>query len=218
MRRAVLFLMGVGCTQQTPESPCALDAANPNSIDEALDRIDALPEPTIPCLVASLHRPLPVETTSGSFSAQPAVGERSPRVFIRNTHLTISIVPDGSGLTLVEFGEITADGRTIKAELPFPVERPVDRSLAFTRIAAEDGTVCGLCHRDETLVEEGRFSSGPLRPTEDSVVAIERIQYERDTCDPDAEPDRCDLLAALLDHGEIYREPFPDEYPTIFGP
>lgn len=219
MRAAAVALLVLPACKDEGSSPCGpLDLDNPDSIDETFDRIDLLPEPTIPCLVQSLQRPLSIETSSGSFSAQPAVGERSPRVFVRSERLSLSISLDGSGLPLLELGELTEDGRTVKAEIAFPVEAPLDRSAPFDRIAAESGTVCGLCHIEEGAVAEGRFASRPLRPTDDDYVPLSRLSEEREICDPAVEPDRCALLAALVDHGELVRAPFPEGYPTIFGP
>ena len=55
----------------------------PQSIAETVTLINALPKPlTLPCFLESLARPLEMSATFSVVSAQPAVGHRSPRVFL----------------------------------------------------------------------------------------------------------------------------------------
>ncbi|MCA9490170.1 MAG: hypothetical protein KC621_09605 [Myxococcales bacterium] len=200
--------------------PAAL--ARPTTIEETFDLIDALPggpEIDVPCLLEALERPLYVELTMDTLSAQPAASPRSPRIFLRNAGLTLSVVPEGAGRPLLEFAEHQPSGLSIKAELHFPIEQPLDRRVAFERVLSDQvtiGTLCGLCHWDETQVEEGVYASIPLRPTATTLVALEELEDEWRSCERAVEPDRCAMLDALFDHGPVVHAPFPSDYPTIY--
>ncbi|MEQ1567419.1 MAG: hypothetical protein ABMA64_17385 [Myxococcota bacterium] len=207
--------------------PCAAAPASPGSIDEAVELFDALPRPlTVACVVASLERPLGVEITTGRFSAQPAYSDRSPRVFLMLPGLTLSVVPEGPGAPLLEFGEPLStdpDGpgaHTVKGELLFPIFDGIGAEDPFDRVSAgaPDRSVCGTCHYDEVSVGDGRYASAPYRPVDETIVSVATLAGERDACDPALEPDRCAMLAALFDHGEVVREPFPEGYGTIYEP
>src|SRR5688572_8125053 len=69
-------------------------AEAPGSILEVVGQVNALPRPvTLPCFLATLPRPLEVHASQSIFSAQPAAGRRSPRMFIFSGALTLTIVP-----------------------------------------------------------------------------------------------------------------------------
>lgn len=219
MRRVAVVLLAVACGE--PPSPCALDA-RPESIDEALDTIGALPSPvSLTCFLTSLERPLGLELTSDVFSAQPAEGVRSPRIFVRTERLTMSVVPVGLASDLLEFGEHHESGLTVKAELAFPITLPLAPEAAFDKVLAAPGatsTGCAVCHFEELEVAPGRYASTPLRPPDEMIVPLEVLHTERAACDPADDPTRCEMLAALLDHGEVEHAPFPAHYPTLYGP
>ena len=200
--------------------PCRLDA-RPASIDDALDTIGQLPSPvSLECFLVSLERPLGLELTSDIFSAQPAQGVESPRIFVRTDELTMSVVPVGEARELLEFGEYHPSGLTVKAELVFPIELPLDPAAAFDRVLAYDGsdaTGCAVCHLGEIDVGGGRYASTPLRPPERMVVPLEVLRTEHETCDPAADAERCAMFSALLDHGEVITSPFPESYFTLSG-
>jgi hypothetical protein len=215
----VLLAALVAC-HADPEEPCA-PSARPDSIDDAIDAIGLLPSPvTLTCFLSSLERPLGVELTSDPFSAQPALGERSPRTFVRTEHLTLSVVPDGEAADLLELAEHYDDEHTVKAEIAFPVELPLDPAAPFERVQSAPGapvTRCKVCHFDEIDIGGGRFASTPLAPPLSTLVSVDELQAERDACDPSEEPSRCAMLAAILDHGEVDHAPFPDDYFTLGG-
>lgn len=215
-----MLVLAVLACHADPEEPCA-PTVRPDSIDEALDAIERLPSPvTLTCFLTSLERPLGLDLTSDPFSAQPALGERSPRTFVRTENLTLSVVPDGEAADLLEFAERYDDAHTVKAEIAFPVELPLDRDEPFERVLSAPGaaiTRCRVCHFDEIDVGGGRFASTPLRPPLSTAVSLDALRAERDACDPDEEPSRCEMLAALLDHGEVEPAPFPDDYFTLGG-
>lgn len=128
------------------------------------------------CFVESLDRPLAVFATNSRFSAQPAFSDQSPRVFIKVAELWISIVIDGDGSYLVEFGELTADAepRSLKGELQLPLEAPISPSAPFERVLYGSGTVCGLCHAHEQQAPKMTFTSAftslALRPRPETQV------------------------------------------------
>ena len=216
----MLLLTLLACSEP---GPCELNA-RPRSIDDAVELIGQLPSPvTLECFVQALDRPLGLEATSDVFSAQPAQGVRTPRIFLfpRHSDMSLSVVPDGPARHLLEFGEHHNSGLTIKAELAFPIELPLDPNAAYDKVLTYAGggaTGCQVCHFEEIEVAEGRYASTPLRPPDRTVVPLEVLEDEHAACDPGAEPERCAMFSALLDHGSVHHQPFPDHYPTLTAP
>jgi hypothetical protein len=204
-------------------SPCRPPGVSrsPTSIPEVVTLVNALPRPlTLTCFLESLDRPLRVSATNGVISLQPARGTRSPRLFLHIGALVASIVPDGPGAPLVEFGEFIDDENTIKGEIAFPMDGPLDPATPYKKILDGGGTVCRGCHRAEARVETidvgPAFASAALRPVPSSLVSLERVRQEHETCDPAAEPERCAIYRALFEHGEVIPWQFPASLPTIF--
>ena len=219
----VASVLSGGCSTPVPveEHPCAR-GARPSSVDDAVATIQSLPSPvTLDCFLGSLERPLGLELTENTFSAQPAGGPESPRIFIMTDTLTMSIVPVGEGRDLLEFGERTASGLTTKAEIHFPVELPFDAASPFDRVHTPDGptpTGCGVCHTSETDMGEGRWASTPLQPRQSTLVPIDLLLDENERCDPAEDVYRCTMLSALLDHGDVFHEPFPNDFLVLTPP
>lgn len=205
-------------------TPAAGTTGSPMSVEEAVALINGLPHPvTTACLLEALDRPLRVELTSSMSSVQPAVGRRSPRIFIFSDPLVISVVPAGRGATVVEFSELGLDDMSVKAELPFPVTEPLSAGDAFAHIEVDaTRTGCGVCHVrevfDRTVGSAKAYKSRGFRPVDDSLVALASLSAERSACDTSVEPERCAILAALLDHGTVREEHFLDPLPTQFEP
>lgn len=205
-----------------PRSACATPtgfSGSPKTIEEAIGMINALPKPvTVGCFLESLKRPLGITMTSSVTSAQPSNSLRSPRVFILGDPLTISIVPDGVGSEVIEFGVMVGDS-SLKGELAFPVTEKLLPSAAYDRIRFGSGTVCQVCHRNETraldIQQAEAFRSGAIRPKPETKVALEAMKLEWLSCDKIAEPKRCEILRGLFDHGEVRDKEFPSELPTI---
>ncbi|NVB39987.1 hypothetical protein G6O69_19235 [Pseudenhygromyxa sp. WMMC2535] len=198
---------------------CVTGEPAPQSIPELVARIEALPHPvTIPCVLASLPRPLSVVATDSEFSIQPAVGEDNPRLFILGDGLILSVVPAGDGAPLLEFSEWVDSTHTIKGELAFPITETIDPGDPYD-LEYQDGlTRCGVCHANEYEVAErpGAHASLALQPVATSLVDVDGLDALLADCDWQAEAARCELLSGLLDHGEVVEGAFPEDLPTIF--
>lgn len=202
--------------------PAPGTTGSPRSIDEAVALANGLPFPvTAECFVEALDRPLQIEATSSTTSLQKAEGERSPRVFLWSADsLAISVVLAGPARDLVEFGQLVAPRRSVKAELEFPLRAPVTTALALDTVRNREYpriTRCFVCHddeEDEPGVPGGR-SSLALRPKTATLVDIAALRGELDRCDPAAEPDRCRWLAAIFGHGPVERRGFDAGLPTL---
>ena len=230
---ALVFLAGCGEPADEPEpaGEVSLDGCrapdglgSPQSIDEALTLLNALPSPvSVPCVIQSLDRPLGFRATRGTVSAQPALSEKSPRIFLLNDHLTLSIVPDGRGRELLEFGESDGNGNSLKGELNMPIATPVTADKPYDHLRYnEHVTVCGLCHRDEVVAPEAghanAYLSRAFKPLPQEVVDVDDVRAEWEACDPEVEPDRCAMLGAIFDHGPVEERLFPENYGTIVRP
>lgn len=201
--------------------PCAIEA-DVSSIETAIDGLASLPPPvTVPCFLTSLQRPLGLALTSDVFSTQPAAGVRSPRILVQTPSLTLTVVPVGAGKDLVELGERHTATLTRKAEFAFPVEGPLDPEEPFLRTLAAPGateTGCHVCHPTEIEVAPGKFANTELRPPDDLIVPLQILLDEHAVCDPVEDADRCAMFSALLDHGEVFEQPFGADVATQFGP
>ncbi len=192
--------------------PGAGVSGSPRTIPEAIALLNSLPRPTsLACFMQSLDRPLTLFLTESSQSLQPATGPQSPRTFVLQGDLAMSIVFDGEASNTLEFGYRTSRYRSIKAELLFPIRRDVSESTLFDRIQVSPRTtVCGSCHVAEALQDfpgfpNGVFESDVYVPFEVFEVELDSLKAEAAACDANAEPERCELLSAVFDHGETVR-------------
>lgn len=188
----------------------------PNSIVEAINLMNALPKPlTMDCFLKSLKKPLKVMAVNNTFSAQPAMGNENPRIFILNSKLSISVVPAGIGKALVEMSEPTSSTMSSKAELEFPIQQKIAPYEAFNRIAdgSSDNSKCVFCHRfEEKKLYPGIgfvFNSGIVRPNEYQRVFSKYLRNQASICDSTANKDRCDILNAIFMMGEAQDSDFP---------
>ena len=187
-----------------------------------MELINALPHPvSLSCFLESLDRPLSLEATRSVISLQPAAGRRSPRLFLLfGTALSLSVVPEGAGSALLEFGEFVEPAVTVKGEVEFPVAEPLDAAAPYRHLASERGTSCGGCHAQEqvafTLGDVPAFKSEALRPAPSLNVTLQALQEEVEKCDRILEPGRCALLDAIFEHGEVKAGAFPNTLLTIF--
>jgi hypothetical protein len=199
----------------------------PTSIDEAVALVNGLPHPvSVTCFLESLGRPLRVWATSSVISLQPSVGRRSPRIFLLRDEMVMSVAVAGTGRDLVELGQFVTPMRTLKGEIGFPAVTDIPRTEPYTRIRSDGpqpdstGSSCRFCHAAEEMAPQPSgalgFVSDALRPDTRTAVPLLDVTLERRRCDPTVEPLRCELLGALLDHGEVVEVPFPERLPTLF--
>lgn len=205
-------------------TPPAGMTGSPQTIGDAVALLNALPKPTsVACFVESLDRPLGAYATNSTLSLQPAVSNQSPRVFLRVGNMWLSVVVDGPGADLIEFGELIGDGlRSLKGELQLPLADVVAPTLPFDRVIySGGGTTCGLCHRQEIVDHvEGMsqiFSSVAFRPDTKTRVALDGLRAQAASCDWQAQPARCDLLSALFGGGDVVDAEFPSNLATFLS-
>jgi hypothetical protein len=191
------------------------------SIEESVALANALPKPlTLACFLEALARPLPLHASLGQLSAQPARGARSPRLFIYFEPLVMTVVPEGIGRQLLEFGEQRSEHRSLKGELHFPIEAPVAPGEVYEHtLFNPELTACAFCHASERLddsVPGGRgFVSQSLRPHARQRVTLDFLRNETASCDADTESERCAMLDALFGWGEVVDWDFPPELATF---
>jgi hypothetical protein len=202
-----------------PCAPAPGTTGSPSSIAETVDLVNGLPKPvSLVCFLEALQRPLRLVATRSFFSAQPAVGARSPRIFLFMDGIIHSIVPEGSARNLLEMGEATGPVSSVKAELEFPITDTITLATAFERLPLDDLTTCGVCHDGNVPVWgiDGAFESEVLRPADRELVPLAELENEARSCDGALEPERCAMLAALFQHGEVIAAEFPRSVRTIF--
>lgn len=207
--------------ERSPCSPGPGATGAPATIDQAITLINTLPRPvTIPCFVRALDRPLRLNATDSVFSAQPAQGRDRPRIFMESGALIMSVSLGDKGLPLLEFGELDEGGDSIKGELRFPVEAPLEQSAPFATLAY-DATLstCGLCHPQERLVKtiDGHpvYRSRALRPQGYTHVSLEELHALKVSCEVPTS-DRCQLLDALFEGQAPVEFSFPEQLSVFF--
>lgn len=216
---ALALVLFAGCAEEGPglvDGRCLPNGEEPQTIEEAVTRLNELPDVSLGCFVASLPRPLRMTATDSQFSAQPAAGVDRPRVFLHTDGLILSLALGGDGQNLLEFGEWVDERRTIKGELAFPLELPIESGEPFADIArgsGREGTSCGICHSNESAVEgaPGAFASTALAPDRRDQVNVEYLRVVAERCDAVADPHGCTLLHALFDYGEVVYEDFDED-------
>jgi hypothetical protein len=201
-----------------PTSRCATPNGvngRPTTLQEAVILMNTLPRPTtLACFLEALERPLQVFMTSSNQSLQPSPGPESPRIFVVNEPLVMSIVPVGSASVTLELGYRTQPRRSIKTEIVFPLTRDVTFDTFFDEVLNGAVTRCSACHTSEVKVFDPAlnievFESDiyePFSPVYD--VDVETVRAARAACDETVEPERCAILGGLFDHGDVV--PAPD--------
>jgi hypothetical protein len=203
-----------------PNAPCSPAngvSGRPENISQAIILLNTLPKPvTLECFLQALDRPLTIYMTSSDDSLQPSPGARSPRTFIINGPLVMSLVFDGIARDTLEFGYRPEVSRSIKAEIVFPLTRDVNERTLFDRVrVTERTTQCGICHVGEAHEDFpgfplGVFASDVIVPFPMEEVSIEAMMPEVASCDAAAEEYRCGLLTALFEQGELVPGTLPE--------
>jgi hypothetical protein len=225
-------MIGAGCAASDGDGPASepsfvngcrgISSALPRSIQEMVDTVNALPKPVeLPCLLESLPRPLEVYATLSTLSAQQTFNRAYPRIFLFADPLIFSVVPDGIGASLLEMAEQRAMGRSIKAELEFPVETELTSATPYEKVMfSETNSTCAFCHADETMVEDLTFTqvfeSVSLRPVPWQQVGIEELLRTTAACDALAEPEQCAMVKAIFgQEGGVTHRDFPAGFATF---
>ncbi|HTV22553.1 MAG TPA: hypothetical protein VMG12_27885 [Polyangiaceae bacterium] len=215
--------MAVGELEPFATPACAAPAgvSTPSLIADVVDWINALPKPlSLACFLETLERPLRLYATESLFSAQPAVGRRSPRLFLFSGSLIMSIVPDGDGRHLLEFGEPRTERTSLKGEVVFPVSEQLTPATPFDHLLMNGTTTCSGCHGEEevdTSITFARaFTSRSLRPVPDERVGLAELYAEARACNAAAEPERCAMLVALFGQGNVVDAEFPARLDTFY--
>jgi hypothetical protein len=220
-------MAGAGSSLPAPTCVDAPSASSPRSIAEVVDWLNALAKPvSLPCFLETLARPLELYASESLFSAQPAVGRRSPRIFLFAEPLTMTIAAAGAGRHLLEFGERRSDTTSLKGEIPFPVTAELREEDPFEHLISDlvpsDSvfTTCSACHDgerpDEAITFARAFVSQALRPLPAERVSLNELNAEARTCDFDAEPERCAMLSALFSQGDVVDGEFSSVLATFY--
>ena len=147
-------------------------------------------------------------------------GSDNPRIFILTEGLVLAVLPEGEGSQLLELGQWTHDLYTLKAEMAFPVTGELAADAPFARVRTETGpTKCGFCHRAEAVHEtlDGAFESVAFQAQPGTEVRVDALRALREACKTDnAQTERCHLLRALFDFGEVRQGAFPAETAVFF--
>ncbi len=189
----------------------------PKTINEVTDLINALPKPlSLPCFIDSLARPLKINLTLSKLSAQPAVGNDSPRVFLFIDDLVLSVVPEGKGAYLLELSQFYTDSNSLKAELEFPIRENITYQTGYDRINVNGMTTCRACHNNEQLdtsvTESNAYTSVALKP--EASMNLANFESEVYKCDLQAELNyRCQMIYSIFKHGQLFEESFPSGTP-----
>jgi hypothetical protein len=206
----------------TPTCAAPAGLASPNGIAQVVDWINALPKPlSLPCFLETLARPLPVYASQSLFSAQPAVGRRSPRMFLFAEALIMTITPDGEGSHLLEFGERRTNSTSLKGEIRFPVTAALEPAAPYDHLIVDDRfTTCSGCHdneeQDPSITFARAFISRALRPAPAERVGLEELHGEARACDALVEPERCAMLVAVFGQGGVVNAEFPATLDTFY--
>lgn len=193
----------------------------PHTIADVVAQIDALPAPSIECLVASLPRPLSLVASVGAASLQPSSNFDSPRIFILLEGVTLSVTALGDGASAIELGEWVTPTRTLKGELRFPLSRPVAGHAPYDNLVdpGQSVTSCGFCHPSEEAhaTIPGAFVSDALQPAGLNELALDDVEAIHAACEQARVGDaktpgpHCWLLHALFDYGKVRQGLFGNE-------
>ncbi len=220
----ICLLSCAGSDRAQVSSLCEIGGEAPRTIQDVVDRIqmldDAIEEPvTLECFVASLPRPLDLVASYSTFSAQPSPDRAHPRVFLfTDEGFILSIVLGGDGAHLLEMSEFTSTTRSIKGEIPFPIEAPITNDAPYEEILFDESmTGCAFCHGGEVEVDgrPGAYESDAIRPTFREIISLESMERTHASCDDEVDPLGCILLHALLDFGEVRETEFNEEIRTF---
>lgn len=215
----VLAVSCNGSKNETSSSASCTDATetlgSPKTIEETVALINALPRPlSLGCFLTSLKAPLKVMAVNSTGSAQPAVDNANPRIFIIRNNLVLSVATAGSGRSLLEFGELISGNESFKGEIAFPIEGTVTIDQIMAQMAqTSTSSTCATCHGAERKVQHGSlgplWASNVVRPNTAQRVVYPYLRAQASSCNSELTPHRCDILKAIYTHGQAEDADFP---------
>lgn len=189
--------------------------SNPSTIDQVVTLINSLPKPlSIDCFLTTLPKPMQVFAVNNAFSAQPSAGVESPRIFILQSNLSLSVVPTGPGRNFLELGQFVVGGQSVKAEVEFPITANLPADLPYTSLLdTAGGTNCRFCHQREAPIALGfagpAFVSDVVKPDPFRRVTSFTLRQYALACDSNLEAYRCAMLRAIFISGQGRDTDFP---------
>ena len=120
----------------------------------------------------------------------------------------------GEASETLELGYRTAPDRSIKTEILFPLQRDITLGGLFDRVEEGNRTQCAACHTAERFTNheafpQGVYESSVLVPQSVFTVDLESLRAEEAACDPVLESNRCGMLDAFFDYGEVQPSSWP---------
>ncbi len=188
---------------------------SPKTIEETVTLINSLPRPlSLGCFLNSLKAPLGVMAVNSTGSAQPAVDNANPRIFIIRNKLVLSVATAGTGRSLLEFGELVGSSESYKGELAFPVEGTVTADQIISQMAqTSSSSTCVTCHGGERKLQHGNlgllWASSIIRPNTAQRVNYAYLRAQASACDSNSTPHRCEILKAIYTKGLAEDVDFP---------
>jgi hypothetical protein len=178
---------------------------NPTTFEGVVDLVNKLPKPvTVNCFLYNYDHPLEIFAVDNQLNAQPSGGPDNPRIFIFKDDFMISVVPLGGGKDNIEFSKIVNEGKSVKGDLHFPIEETIEDDEIFSNIIneANDGTVCRLCHGQESLYSGLSYSSNIIVPEENLRITKQDLSEEIKKCRTETSS-RCAMINYIYSAGEV---------------
>ena len=105
-----------------------------------------------------------------------------------------------------------------------PLQDAVAPTVPYQRVLYDDpgtiGTQCGICHYQEQAEPSvgipNVYSSVAFRPRPDGQIKLGPLLFDAQTCNWQAEPNRCEMLNALFGGGPVLDGAFPSTMVTFF--
>ncbi len=218
---SIFIFFAHGCTTESKNDDTTLildncmqvheSFRNPTTFEGVIALVNKLPKPvTVNCFLYNYDHPLEIFAVDNQLNAQPSGGPDNPRIFVIKDDFMISVVPLGDGKDNIEFSKIVNEGKSVKGDLHFPIEETIEEDEIFSGIVNEtnDGTVCRLCHGQESLYSGLSYSSNIIAPDENLRITKQDLSEEIKKCRTDASS-RCAMINYIYSAGEVSDIPWP---------
>ncbi len=176
--------------------------------------LNSLPQPAnLACALRALPRPLFINATSSTASAQPALDAADPRIFVlTGGSMTLSFVTAGPHSQEFEVGIPAPNGLIIPGRIAFPLQGPMVEGDSFTTVLNQSGsgTFCADCHAGQQPagVANGTtyYQLQGLKPDPTRDVPLATLEQLAAACTDGS--GRCAIFSSLLE-GATYQFTFP---------